>query len=119
MISSTCCTSAIALLETGGEGGIRTREAGISRLHTFQACSFNRSDTSPNQQTLLTSCAGRDGSAHPGPPPARCSGPAGGCPNSFPTNLSNPRSGYKPLTHFPGVLLQPLSLIHISEPTRL
>ena len=31
----------------GGEGGIRTREAGISRLHTFQACSFNHSDTSP------------------------------------------------------------------------
>jgi hypothetical protein len=32
---------------TGGEGGIRTREAGFSRLHTFQACSFNHSDTSP------------------------------------------------------------------------
>ena len=31
----------------GGESGIRTREAGFSRLHTFQACSFNRSDTSP------------------------------------------------------------------------
>ena len=29
------------------ESGIRTREAGFSRLHTFQACSFNRSDTSP------------------------------------------------------------------------
>jgi hypothetical protein len=26
----------------------RTRETGISRLHTFQACSFNRSDTSPH-----------------------------------------------------------------------
>ena len=34
-------------LSYGGEGGIRTREAGISRLHTFQACSFNHSDTSP------------------------------------------------------------------------
>ena len=33
--------------KTGGEGGIRTRETGISRLHTFQACSFNHSDTSP------------------------------------------------------------------------
>jgi hypothetical protein len=32
----------------GGESGIRTREAGFSRLHTFQACSFNRSDTSPD-----------------------------------------------------------------------
>src|SRR5690242_1586873 len=35
--------------ETGGEGGIRTREAGFSRLHTFQACSFDRSDTSPRK----------------------------------------------------------------------
>ena len=34
--------------KTGGEGGIRTREAGINRLHTFQACSFNHSDTSPH-----------------------------------------------------------------------
>jgi hypothetical protein len=34
---------------SGGESGIRTREAGISRLHTFQACSFNRSDISPDQ----------------------------------------------------------------------
>ena len=34
-------------VNTGGESGIRTREAGISRLHTFQACSFNHSDTSP------------------------------------------------------------------------
>ena len=33
--------------ESGGESGIRTREAGLSRLHTFQACSFNHSDTSP------------------------------------------------------------------------
>src|SRR5215510_9999642 len=30
--------------------------------------------------------------------------------------LSNPRSGYKPLTHFPGVLLQPLG--HLSRKTR-
>ena len=31
----------------GGEGGIRTLDTGISRIHTFQACSFNHSDTSP------------------------------------------------------------------------
>ena len=37
-----------ATIDTGGEGGIRTREAGFSRLHTFQACSFDRSDTSPH-----------------------------------------------------------------------
>lgn len=33
--------------ETGGERGIRTPEARFRRLHTFQACSFNHSDTSP------------------------------------------------------------------------
>lgn len=32
---------------SGGEGGIRTHDT-ISRIHTFQACSFNRSDTSPD-----------------------------------------------------------------------
>ncbi len=30
----------------GGEGGIRTLDT-FSRIHTFQACSFNHSDTSP------------------------------------------------------------------------
>ncbi len=30
----------------GGEGGIRTRDT-LSSIHTFQACSFNHSDTSP------------------------------------------------------------------------
>src|SRR5574337_290854 len=38
--------------ETGGEGGIRTRDTGISRIHTFQACSFNHSDTSPSWCSL-------------------------------------------------------------------
>src|SRR4030095_9297225 len=33
--------------EDGGERGIRTPEARFRRLHTFQACSFNHSDTSP------------------------------------------------------------------------
>jgi hypothetical protein len=30
-----------------GEGGIRTRDS-VSTIHTFQACSFNHSDTSPS-----------------------------------------------------------------------
>ena len=33
--------------ETGGERGIRTLDTGFSRIHTFQACSFNHSDISP------------------------------------------------------------------------
>ncbi len=33
----------------GGDGGIRTHER-ISPLHAFQACSFNRSDTSPQKE---------------------------------------------------------------------
>ena len=32
----------------GGEGGIRTRDT-LSGIHTFQACSFNHSDTSPEK----------------------------------------------------------------------
>jgi hypothetical protein len=43
------------VLRSGGERGIRTLEAGFSRLHTFQACSFNHSDTSPEslQRSIL------------------------------------------------------------------
>ena len=37
----------LKMLKTGGESGIRTREAGFSRIHTFQACSFNHSDIAP------------------------------------------------------------------------
>src|SRR5487761_61458 len=33
-------------LQVGGESGIRTRDT-FYRIHTFQACSFNHSDTSP------------------------------------------------------------------------
>ncbi len=33
-------------VEYGGEGGIRTLDT-LSRIHTFQACSFSHSDTSP------------------------------------------------------------------------
>jgi hypothetical protein len=38
--------------ETGGERGIRTLDTGFSRIHTFQACSLNRSDTSPGFHAL-------------------------------------------------------------------
>ena len=34
------------LLKYGGEGGVRTLDT-LSRIHTFQACSFSHSDTSP------------------------------------------------------------------------
>ncbi len=40
-------TSKTCVHKTGGEGGIRTRDTGISRIHTFQACSLSHSDTSP------------------------------------------------------------------------
>jgi hypothetical protein len=33
--------------ESGGEEEIRTLDT-VSRIHTFQACSFNHSDTSPD-----------------------------------------------------------------------
>ncbi len=39
--------TAQATAESGGERGIRTLDTGISRIHTFQACSFNHSDISP------------------------------------------------------------------------
>ncbi len=35
----------------GGESGIRTRDTGISRIHAFQACAFNRSAISPLKST--------------------------------------------------------------------
>ena len=38
---------------SGGERGIRTPEARFRRLHTFQACSFNHSDTSPDPAALM------------------------------------------------------------------
>ncbi len=36
----------------GGEGGIRTLDTN-KRIHTFQACSFGHSDTSPNYLYFL------------------------------------------------------------------
>ena len=40
-----------ARMGTGGQGGIRTHET-LSRLHTFQACAFDRSATCPAQGNL-------------------------------------------------------------------
>ena len=37
--------------ESGGEEEIRTLDT-VSRIHTFQACSFNHSDTSPDLDVL-------------------------------------------------------------------
>ena len=49
-------------------------------------------------------------SSHPETRPPRCAlRPACGCPDSLPANLSNPRSGYKPLTHNPGRTFQACS----------
>ena len=44
---------------SGGERGIRTPEARFRRLHTFQACSFNHSDTSPDPCHRQTPQQGR------------------------------------------------------------
>ncbi len=37
---------------SGGESGIRTRDT-VSRIHTFQACAFNHSATSPQKPAIL------------------------------------------------------------------
>jgi hypothetical protein len=37
-------------LQVGGGGGIRTRDT-VSRIHTFQACAFDRSATPPTRST--------------------------------------------------------------------
>ncbi len=42
---------------SGGESGIRTRVT-VSRKHTFQACAFNHSATSPRAPGLGTKFAG-------------------------------------------------------------
>lgn len=41
-----------------GDGEIRTRDT-VSRIHTFQACSFNHSDTSPlkdSKNRIIKNC---------------------------------------------------------------
>ncbi len=68
-------------VRTGGEGGIRTRDTGISRIHTFQACSFNHSDTSPHAK-LVQHPSTPGGMVRPvlGLTPRLREGPACGCP---------------------------------------
>ena len=40
---------AVMTMLPGGGSGIRTRDT-VSRIHTFQACAFNRSATPPRQR---------------------------------------------------------------------
>ena len=46
MYTKKPCKNRALELDNGGEGGIRTLEQ-FDPLHTFQACSFSHSDTSP------------------------------------------------------------------------
>ncbi len=39
---------------SGGESGIRTRDT-VPRIHTFQACAFNHSATSPSIAIVISS----------------------------------------------------------------
>ena len=52
-------TCAIRYLNRGGGGGIRTRDT-VSRIHTFQACAFDRSATPPARASIEKS----EGEAH-------------------------------------------------------
>jgi hypothetical protein len=56
------------LLQSGGERGIRTPET-VARLHTFQACAFSHSATSPQEWRTI---------AMRGPPASGCCGTVGG-----------------------------------------
>src|SRR5215216_1471022 len=47
----------------GGESGIRTRVT-VSRKHTFQACAFNHSATSPSMHVASAGFAARVGEMH-------------------------------------------------------
>ena len=49
----------------GGESGIRTRVT-VSRKHTFQACAFNHSATSPSLHVAPAGFAARVGDMPPG-----------------------------------------------------
>ena len=92
--------------------------SGLTRLRTFQARSFNHSDTSPMFLIpLRTACAGRDGSAHPVPRPSRMLGTSLRLSQFVPDELVEPAKRFDPLTHFPGALLQPLGhLSNVSHP---
>src|SRR5690349_12272638 len=63
--SISCCLYS-SLAGIGGWGGIRTRETIHHRLHTFQACAFNRSATHPSgARTLAEAADGRNRAATP------------------------------------------------------
>ena len=49
--------------KSGGESGIRTRVT-VSRKHTFQACAFNHSATSPSMHVAPAGFAARVGEMH-------------------------------------------------------
>ena len=61
------------MLIRGGGGGIRTRDT-VSRIHTFQACAFDRSATPPARAPMEKS----EGEAHSTGPAARASRAHGG-----------------------------------------
>ena len=67
-------------IQSGGEGGIRTLDT-FTRIHTFQACSFNRSDTSPKLYMTICYFWSRLRTSKPqstrAPTLLRASGPAG------------------------------------------
>ena len=46
-VATSCCFIVATSVGGGGEGGIRTLDTPFGRIHTFQACAFNHSATSP------------------------------------------------------------------------
>ena len=99
----------LGTLQVGGESGIRTRDT-YYRIHTFQACSFNHSDTSPLANTTRTICT-RDCSAHPEPHPSLTRGASLRLSKFVPDKFVEPAIRITVYTT-PGVLLQPLG--HLS-----
>ena len=101
----------LGTLQVGGESGIRTRDT-YYRIHTFQACSFNHSDTSPlatNNNTVNLDA--RDCSAHPEPHPSLTRGASLRLSKFVPDKFVEPAIRITVYTT-PGVLLQPLG--HLS-----
>src|SRR5277367_1604568 len=78
-------------------------------LHTFQACAFDRSATSPHTFNLLKphNTGGID-SGHPGPPPSGALRASKIAPGDFVA----PSNTFWDVTHFPGERLRPLG--HLS-----
>src|ERR1700731_2738339 len=77
---------------SGGWGGIRTRETIHHRLHTFQACAFNRSATHPRGGATSYCARRRQG--------AETSGAAGGKqPAESHATMRRVATGAGPLVH--------------------